>query len=176
MAIDEAGRQVQVGRSATIYTIGAYGSDADSFIGLLEQHQVDALVDVRMRRGMRGAEYAWANSQRLQQRLAAEGIGYVHAKHLAPTPDLRAVQHAVDRDLKNAKRMRTGLSSEFSEAYFRAILQPLDPTQTAEWLAGIGRAPALFCVERVPEACHRSLIAEWLGREGIVSSVVHIAS
>ena len=158
----------------TLYTIGGYGYDADAFVAALKDHGVDAVVDVRQRRGMRGRDYAWANARRLEERLLGEGISYLPSKELAPTSEVRAVQHAADERLRAGKRQRQELSPEFREAYFRAILEPLNPAQTAARLSEGGAAPALFCTERVPSACHRSLVAEWLRREGFVSSVIHV--
>lgn len=52
-------------------TIGVYGFDASSFLDSLNKAGVSMLLDVRQRRGVRGTQYAWANSQRLQASLAA---------------------------------------------------------------------------------------------------------
>jgi len=49
-----------------VATIGVYGFDLDSFLAALREANVRQLLDVRQRRGVRGPEYAWANSQRLQ--------------------------------------------------------------------------------------------------------------
>lgn len=54
---------------ASILTIGVYGFDADTFLHRLQAAQVGVLLDVRQRRGVRGAEYAWANARRLQRAL-----------------------------------------------------------------------------------------------------------
>ena len=47
-------------------TIGVYGFDGESFLRRLRNANVRLLLDVRQRRGVRGPEYAWANSRRLQ--------------------------------------------------------------------------------------------------------------
>lgn len=54
-------------------TIGGYGFTEKSFIGRLREANVDTLVDVRRRRGMRGAKYAFLNSSYLQAALADAG-------------------------------------------------------------------------------------------------------
>lgn len=56
-------------------TIGVYGFDASSFLDSLNKGGVSMLLDVRQRRGVRGTQYAWANSQRLQASLAAADPG-----------------------------------------------------------------------------------------------------
>ena len=54
-------------------TIGVYGFDDVSFLDGLTRDGITMLLDVRQRRGVRGPECAWANSQRLQSSLAAAG-------------------------------------------------------------------------------------------------------
>ncbi len=45
-----------------IVTIGGYGFTEDAFINALKGAGVDAFVDIRQRRGMRGSKYAFLNS------------------------------------------------------------------------------------------------------------------
>ena len=54
-------------------TIGVYGFDGESFLERLRRANVGLLLDVRQRRGVRGSQYAWANSRRLQTALAHAG-------------------------------------------------------------------------------------------------------
>ena len=49
---------------------GVYGFTRETFLRALRVADVGIVVDVRQRRGVRGAEYAWANSRRLQAALA----------------------------------------------------------------------------------------------------------
>ena len=71
------------------------------------QADVGLLMDVRQRRGVRGSEYAWANSARLQAALAEAGIEYRHHKELAPTTELRRLQYREDDRQGVGKRSRT---------------------------------------------------------------------
>lgn len=64
--------------------IGAYGSDRASFLERLGEANVRLLFDVRQRRSVRGPDYAWANSLRLQCAVAQAGIVYAHHLELAP--------------------------------------------------------------------------------------------
>jgi uncharacterized protein (DUF488 family) len=143
----------------TVVTIGVYGSTLDAFLDALNQANVKQLLDVRQRRGVRGAEYSWANAQRLQQALANAGIEYRHHKELAPTTELRQLQYREDDRLGEGKRSRTKLAPEYARRYTREILDKVDLGPIVEAMPEDG-ATALFCVERDPEACHRSLIAE----------------
>ncbi len=145
-------------------TIGVYGWDLTSFLEALADGDVRVLIDVRQRRGVRGREYAWANSARLQAALAGAGVAYEHHRELAPTTELRHVQYAADARRGEGKRSRTVLAPEYATRYTREILDQAPLQVLADALPTNGAA-ALFCVERDPEACHRSIIAERLAAE-----------
>jgi uncharacterized protein (DUF488 family) len=142
-------------------TVGVYGFDRNSFLDRLQQADVRLLLDVRQRRGVRGPEYAWANSLRLQAALAAAGIAYQHHPELAPTTELRRLQYAEDDRQGVGKRNRRELAPEYTRRYTTAILDHADLVPIVSALPSRGTA-ALLCVERDPEACHRSLIARRL--------------
>ncbi|MFF5935441.1 DUF488 family protein [Streptomyces sp. NPDC012508] len=142
-------------------TIGVYGFDGASFLQRLRDADVRLLLDVRQRRGVRGPEYAWANSRRLQAALARAGIAYEHHPELAPTTELRQLQYAEDDRQGVGKRSRRELAAEYTRRYTAEILDRADLAPVVSGLPGRGRA-ALLCVERDPEACHRSLIARRL--------------
>src|SRR5918999_2678910 len=137
-------------------TIGVYGFDGESFLQRLREANVRLLLDVRQRRGVRGSEYAWANSRRLQDALATASLGYRHHPELAPTTELRQLQYAEDARLGVGKRSRVELAPEYARRYTTEILDRADLTTVVATLQREGVA-ALLCVERDPEACHRSL-------------------
>ena len=58
---------------------------------------------------MRGSEYLYANSGRLQQRLAELGIRYLHFRDLTPNPALRNRQDKADHDAHIPRRYLLGL-------------------------------------------------------------------
>jgi uncharacterized protein (DUF488 family) len=147
-----------------IATIGVYGFAAGTFLEKLTGAGVRLLLDLRQRRGVRGPDYSWANSARLQRALAAADVGYRHAKELAPTTELRRLQYREDDRQGVGKRNRIGLAPEYAERYTQEILDPFDLGALVAELPG-DSATALFCVERDPEACHRSLVAERLHAE-----------
>ena len=148
---------------STLRTIGVYGFDRESFLAALTGAGVELLLDVRQRRGVRGSEYAWANAGRLQAALAEAGIGYSHLKELAPTTEMRELQYREDERKGEGKRSRTVLAPAYVERYTEEVLERVDLAPILRWI-GNSRA-ALLCVERNPEACHRSLIAERLQGE-----------
>jgi uncharacterized protein (DUF488 family) len=149
---------------AAIATIGVYGFTLEAFLAMLESAGARRLLDVRQRRGVRGSEYSWANAQRLQAALAEAEIEYSHHKELAPTTELRRLQYAQDAREGVGKRSRVKLAPEYVERYTHEILDQADLDAIVAELPAGGTA-ALFCVERDPEACHRSLIAERLQAE-----------
>jgi uncharacterized protein (DUF488 family) len=148
----------------SVVTIGVYGFDGESFLQRLRDAEVRVLLDVRQRRGVRGSEYAWANSRRLQAALAQARIAYEHHPELAPTTELRHLQYAEDDRQGVGKRSRRELAPEYTRRYTTEILDRADLTAIVSALPGSGTA-ALLCVERDPEACHRSLIAERLAEQ-----------
>ncbi|WP_378729474.1 DUF488 family protein [Nocardia brasiliensis] len=147
-----------------IATIGVYGFTVDSFVEKLTGGGVGLLLDLRQRRGVRGPDYSWANSARLQRALAEADIGYRHVKELAPTTELRQLQYREDDRQGVGKRNRIVLAPEYAERYAREILDPFDLGALVAELPD-DSATALFCVERDPEACHRRIVAERLRAE-----------
>jgi uncharacterized protein (DUF488 family) len=156
-----------------LVTIGVYGTSEAAFFDTLHEAGVDTLVDIRRRRGVRGRDYAYANSQRLQARLGELGIRYVHLLALAPTETVRDRQRAVDAQSKAPKRARSTLSPAFVDAYRQEILERESPGTFLEALPEEATVVALLCVEREAAACHRSLVAAWLA-EQIEVEVQHI--
>jgi uncharacterized protein (DUF488 family) len=147
-----------------VTTIGVYGFTADEFLRTLRDADVRVLLDIRQRRGVRGREYAWANAKRLQAALEDAGIAYEHHRELAPTTEMRQLQYAEDDRKGVGKRSRTELAPAYAERYTREILDQADLGAIVAALPPEG-AGALFCVERDPEACHRSLVADRLASE-----------
>lgn len=156
-----------------IVTVGVYGFTEDEFFQRLVGAGVNVFCDIRARRGVRGAKYAFVNSRRLQARLAELGIGYVHVKELAPPEHVREVQRRVDSAGAVKKRVRTVLSSEFIDAYRATCLSTFDARAFVDGVNSGAGTLALFCVERDPKACHRSIVADQL-REDLGLEVEHI--
>ena len=92
-----------------LFTIGVYGSTEPGFFAALQKAKIDTFCDIRWRRGVRGSEYLYANSGRLQQRLAELGIRYLHFRDLTPNPALRNRQDKADHDAHIPRRYLLGL-------------------------------------------------------------------
>jgi uncharacterized protein (DUF488 family) len=146
---------------ARVCTIGVYDWDPDAFLDALHRADVRLLLDLRQRRGVRGPQYAWANSVRLQRALTEAEVAYQHHPELAPTTELRHLQYAEDARQGVGKRSRRELAPIYRERYTREILDAVPLDSLLRELPGRGAA-ALFCVEADPEACHRSIVAERL--------------
>jgi uncharacterized protein (DUF488 family) len=158
-----------------LVTIGVYGFSEAVFFNALQQAGVDTFCDLRWRRGVRGAEYAFANRARLQQRLAALGIRYLHLRELAPTPALRQRQAEADKAEGTTKRKRSVLGAVFVAGYREERLSAFDSRKFVEQLGSEVGTVALFCVEGEPAACHRSLLAERLQQDlGAQCEVIHV--
>jgi uncharacterized protein (DUF488 family) len=141
-----------------------YGWTLEELLDALASAKVSLLLDVRQRRGVRGREYAWANAKRLQASLGEAGVDYQHRPELAPTTELRQLQYAEDDRRGVGKRSRAELAPAYRERYTAEILDRADLSAVVDELPADG-AGALLCVERDPEACHRSLIADRLAAE-----------
>lgn len=155
-----------------IFSIGVYGFKEDQFFKKLIDFKIDILLDIRQRRGIRGKEYAFANSKYLQRKLVSFEIEYVHAKELSPSDKTRNIQKAADISTDVFKRYREYLNNNFIQAYTDECLSPenlLAITKIIKYSKNI----VLLCVERSPSACHRSIATQWLASK-INAEITHL--
>ncbi|MDR0988951.1 MAG: DUF488 domain-containing protein [Prevotellaceae bacterium] len=149
------------------FTIGVYKSTENDFFGKLVGNNIDTFCDIRQRRGVRGAEYSFVNSHYLQQRLQDLNIRYGHILGLAPTSEIRYLQKQEDLQIGKQKRDRNKLGKVFILAYKEKILNHFSFDNFIEQLDNIGaNRVVLFCVEEKAEACHRSIVADKLEKQG----------
>lgn len=52
------------------FTIGVYGATEETFFKKLVENNIDTLLDIRRRRGVRGLKYSYVNSNKLQEKRA----------------------------------------------------------------------------------------------------------
>jgi uncharacterized protein (DUF488 family) len=148
------------------YTIGVYNSTEDSFFRKLKDNSVDTFIDIRQRRGVRGAKYAFVNSNRLQEKLNQLKINYVYFQSLAPTKEIRDLQKQADLRAGIEKRNREYLGQTFISEYKLRVLNEFDFSIFFETLKKIhSKKIVLFCVEEKHTACHRSIVAKRLYEE-----------
>jgi uncharacterized protein (DUF488 family) len=149
------------------FTIGVYNSTEQEYFKKLTDNNIDTFCDIRQRRGIRGSQYAFVNSNRLQAKLNELDIKYGHVFDLAPTSEIRELQKESDIQQGELKRDRSQLGKVFTIAYKERILSKFDFNSFIEKLdeVGAGRV-VLFCVEEKPEACHRSIVTDKLEQLG----------
>ncbi len=157
-----------------IYTIGVYGSSEDSFFKLLIDNEIDAFCDIRQRRGVRGSQYSYVNSNYLQEKLSVMNIRYYYEKLLAPTNEIRQKQKDDDKQKHIDKKQRTELGLVFKSEYIKQILDNYDIDALIDRFVKEGvKKVVFFCVEQNALACHRSLVASRIAKK-IDKIVVHL--
>jgi len=132
-----------------ILTIGHSTRPLNEFLGLLDAHGVECVVDVRtIPRSRRNPQF---NSDALEDSLRKAHIGYVHKKPLGglrhPKKDSINTGWRNDGFRGYADYMQTG---EFDAA----LVELIEFTRT--------KRCAIMCAEAVPWRCHRSLISDAL--------------
>jgi uncharacterized protein (DUF488 family) len=144
----------------TIYTIGTTQKSLERFMTALQQAQIDAVIDVRLRNTSHLAGFAKRDDLAFLLRQGF-GMAYEHHPDLAPTAEiLDAFRDDGDWD-----------------AYIHAYL-PLLAARRAE---EAGRAlldryarPCLLCAEPAAARCHRRLLAEYWARHIPDLRIVHL--
>lgn len=141
------------------FTIGHSTRSLDELVGLLREHDVALLADVRTAPGSRRLPHF--TKAALAAALPERGIAYEHLPELGglrrPRPD----------------SPNAGWRNESFRGYADHMADP-DFTAALERLIDLGRdrSVAVMCAEAVPWRCHRSLIADALLVRGI--EVTHI--
>lgn len=149
------------------FTIGVYNSTEKDYFKKLTDNRIDTFCDIRQRRGVRGSEYAFVNSNRLQSKLNDIDIKYGHLIELAPTSEIRELQKDADIQIGEHKRDRNKLGKIFTLAYKERILSKFDFESFIEKLEEVGaNRVVLFCVEEKHVACHRSIVSDKLAQLG----------
>jgi len=143
-----------------IYTIGFGKKPLAEFITLLRAHDVDLVVDVRLRNTSQLAGYSKRDDLAF---LLREGfaMGYEHWPELAPTAEILDAYKA-DRDW-----------AAYERAYGQLLVERQAELQGRDLLAR-AQAPCLLCAEPAAEHCHRRLIAEYWARCFGGIEVVHL--
>lgn len=143
-----------------LYTIGYTQKTLARFVELLEQAQVDAILDIRLRNTSQLAGFAKRDDLAfLLDRCL--GIAYEHHPELAPTPEI----------LDDYKH---GGDWAAYERAFLSLLAKRDAQATGQELMARYRRPCLLCAEPTAAQCHRRLVAEWWARYLPGVAVVHL--
>lgn len=147
----------------SLYTVGVYGSSENDFFDKITSNNIDTFCDIRRRRAVRGSQYSFVNSKRLQDKLKQLNVNYIYEIDLAPTKEIRDLQKKADEQNKIQKRQREELGFVFKNEYSNKIIANFDFPSFVERLKKAGaNKVVLFCVEKTPNACHRSLVTNKL--------------
>ena len=143
-----------------LYTIGFTKKPAERFFGLLREHGVGRLVDIRLHPG--GQLAGFTKQGDLRWFLAElAGCDYRHLPELAPSDEILS-EYRKDHDWERYVRRFEALMDE------RGVPASLDRALFGE------RDCCLLCSEATPERCHRRLVAERLVRSWGEVEVVHL--
>lgn len=131
---------------------------SEKFLSLMEEHGVDAIVDVR--RTNEGGLYKFASGEHIRNLVEKHGVAYVWEPRLAPSEELRA-------EWKRNKNW-----PDFIEKYNKEM-GDRDMLSVGKEIASEFKRPCLLCAEASSEFCHRRLLAEHIA-QGIGDRIVHI--
>jgi uncharacterized protein (DUF488 family) len=144
-----------------IYTIGFTQKSAEQFFGLLNEHGIQRLLDIRISNSSQLAGFTKKNDLEFFLRELC-GAEYVYQPLLAPPEalmkDFRAkkVDWAGYEDIFNKLMAERHIEEHLSPEFFE--------TRTV-----------LLCSEATPEHCHRQLVAEYLrDRWGDNVEIIHL--
>lgn len=132
-----------------LFTVGYEGHSPESFVKLLSDHRVDQLVDVRQRAGSRKPGFS---KTRLIEMLSKHGIDYMHFPLLGTPAELRSRYKASEIE-----------RGAYLEAYSEYLVGQSEQIGDLVELIRQKRC-CLMCVERIPEECHRSILAAELAK------------
>jgi uncharacterized protein (DUF488 family) len=144
----------------TICTIGYTKKDLETFIRLLQEAGVDAIIDIRLRNTSQLAGFAKRDDLAF---LLREGFGieYEHHPELAPTPEILET-YKTNQDWAAYERM------------YLPLLAERDATAVGKELLARYRRPCLLCAEPTADNCHRRLVAEWWAQHLPTVEIVHL--
>ena len=129
---------------SVLFTIGYEGTDIDRFVRTLKAAGVRQLADVRAVAVSRKPGFS---RKKLAQRLAEEGIEYIHFAALGDPKPGREAARAGKFDL-----FRSIYGDHIETDAAQDALQDLKEFVRAA-------ATCLLCFERNPETCHRTIVA-----------------
>ena len=140
-----------------IYTIGYEGRTISNLVDTLQKHNIKLLVDVRELPLSRKNGFS---KTALKNHLNKAGIEYISIKELGTPKELR---HDYRDKVIDWKRFR--------ELYIKYLNSHKDAIKKLEELARL-KPTAIMCYEKDWKVCHRSIIAEYLEKDGF--EVIHL--
>lgn len=144
-----------------IYTIGFAQKRAEVFFGLLRQHEVQRLVDIRLNPGGQLAGYAKRDDLPYFLFHLAAGCQYVYAPELAPTKEILTAYRS-DSDWSRY------------EAAFEVLMDGRCIPMTLNQMEYNNLPSCFLCSEPTPDRCHRRLVAERIAAHWPSVEVIHL--
>lgn len=143
----------------TLYTVGHSNRSLDELLNLLLSVDIGVLVDIRARPQSRRFPHFSGD----MLRAAVERVGLIY--------------HWAGRQLGGLRESRADSMHAALADGLRGFADYMDTaefqTAAAQLARLAARAPtAILCAERLPEECHRSLIADYLTLQGM--RVIHL--
>lgn len=145
--------------SIRLFTIGFAGTSAERFFTMLKDAGVRRVIDIRLNNTSQLAGFTKRDDLPFFLRAVA-GIDYLHVPELAPT-----------QEILDAVKKQRGAWADY-ERDFRALMASRRAeTVLSRETAHMG---CLLCSEKLPDHCHRRLVAEHLAKKWGDVEAVHL--
>ena len=143
-----------------LYTIGFTKKSAEQFFGLVREHGVERVVDIRLHPG--GQLAGFTKQSDLGYFLAnLAACDYHHRPELAPSEEILS-DYRRDHDWDRYV------------ARFEALMDEREVPASLDEGVFRDKVSCLLCSEATPERCHRRLVAERLARAWPEIEVAHL--
>lgn len=144
-----------------IYTIGFAQKNAETFFGLLHEHGIQRVVDIRLNPGGQLSGYAKQNDLSYFLSRLVKGCQYIYFPELAPT-----------KEILNDYRMNLDWPCYVTR--FESLMDERKIPGTLDQVEFESLTSCLLCSEPTPEQCHRRLVAERLAAHWPGVEVIHL--
>ena len=130
-------------RRKILYTVGYEGRSLYEFISCLKSSKIDLVLDVREAPVSRKKGFS---KSALKAELESNGIGYIHMRELGNPYEMR-------------QKLYENRDYEISYRSFNAYLDNKRSHLEQACSIILSATCCLMCYERLPERCHRSIVA-----------------
>jgi len=144
-----------------LYTIGFTQKSAQGFFGLLADHGVKRVVDIRINPSGQLSGFARQEDLPYFLKELAGGCEYVYLPILAPTKELM-------------NQFRESKNWPGYVRRFEALMDARHIPAALDRSIFESAAACLLCSEATPEHCHRRLVAERLARVWTNIEIIHL--
>lgn len=129
-----------------LFTVGYQGRDISEFVDLVDDQNIDVLADVRDSPSSRKPGFS---RHQLSDALRSRGIDYVHFESLGNPEKIRYADASTDEILE--------MYADHMADRWDEVLPELMETARRQQVC-------LMCYERKPSECHRTVVADEMGR------------